>query len=50
MADMREGVQSAVALLNDPRARAKVADAGLAFAARNRGATERTLVGLRGYW
>ena len=50
VADMREGVQSAIALVNEPRALAKMADAGLAFAARNRGATERTLVGLRGYW
>ena len=50
VADMREGVQSAFALVNEPRALAKVADAGLAFAARNRGATERTLAALRGYW
>ena len=50
VADMREGVQSATALVNEPRALAKMTDAGLAFAARNRGATERTLVGLRGYW
>ena len=50
VADMREGVQSATALVNEPRALAKVARAGLAFAARNRGATERTLAALRGYW
>ena len=50
VADMREGVQSATALVNEPRALAKVAEAGLAFAALNRGATERTLVALRGYW
>ena len=50
VADMREAVQSATALVNEPRALAKVAGAGLAFAARNRGATERTLVALRGYW
>ncbi len=50
VADMRKGVLSAIALVNEPRARAKVADAGLAFASRNRGATQRTLVALRGYW
>ena len=50
VADMREAVQSATALVIQPRALAKMADAGLAFAARNRGATERTLVALRGYW
>ena len=50
VADMREGVQSAIALVNEPRALAKVAGAGLAFAARNRGATKRTLAALRGYW
>ena len=50
VAGMSEGVQSAIALVNEPRARAKMTDAGLAFAARNRGATERTLVALRGYW
>ena len=50
VADMREGVQSTTALVNEPRALAKMADAGLAFAERNRGATERTLAALRGYW
>ena len=49
VADMGEGVDAAISLVNEPRARAKMADAGLAFAARNRGATERTLVALRGY-
>ena len=49
-ADMREAVHAATALLNEPRARAKAADAGLAFAARNRGATARTLAALRGYF
>ena len=50
VADMREGVQSATALVNEPRELAKAAHAGLTFAARNRGATERTLAALRGYW
>ena len=50
VADMREGVHAASGLVNEPRARAKVAGAGLAFAARNRGATERTLAALQGYW
>jgi 3-deoxy-D-manno-octulosonic-acid transferase len=49
VADMREGVRSASGLVNEPRALAKMADAGLAFAARNRGATERTLAALIGH-
>ena len=50
VADMGEAVRCAIGLVNEPRALAKAADAGLAFAARNRGATERTLAALRGYW
>ena len=49
VADMAAGVQAATALLNDPPALAKAAAAGLAFAARNRGATDRTVAALRGY-
>jgi 3-deoxy-D-manno-octulosonic-acid transferase len=50
VADMGEAVRSVIGRVNEPRALAKAADAGLAFAARNRGATERTLAALRGYW
>ena len=49
VADMAEGMQAGVALLNDPPALAKVVAAGLAFAARNRGATYQTVDALRGY-
>ena len=49
VADMGEAVRSAVGLVNEPRALAKATHAGLAFAARNRGATDRTLEALRGY-
>jgi len=49
VADMRAGVQTALELVNDSPAMAQVVDAGLAFAARNRGATVRTLEALRGY-
>ncbi len=49
VADMREAVQAALALVNDPPARAQAVAAGLAFAARNRGATDRTLEALREY-
>ena len=47
--DMSEAVRCAIGLLNEPQALAKAAAAGLAFAARNRGATEKTLEALRGY-
>ena len=49
VADIGEAVRSAIALVNEPRALAKAAHAGLAFAARNRGATQRTLVALQRY-
>ena len=47
--DMGEAVQCAIALVNEPSALAKAAHAGLAFAARNRGATKRTLEALRAF-
>ena len=49
VADMAEGVQTGLALLNDPAALEQAAQAGLAFAARNRGATARTVAALRRY-
>ncbi len=49
VADMGEGVQAALRLVNDSPAQAKAARAGLAFAARSRGATERTLAALQAY-
>ena len=47
-ADMEEAVHAALALLANPPALAAAVAAGLAFAARNRGATERTVGALRG--
>ncbi len=49
VADIGEAVRCAIALVNEPRALAKAAQAGLAFAARNRGATQRTLAALQPY-
>lgn len=49
VADLREGVQAALALISDPPARAEAVVAGLAFAARHRGATARTLAALKPY-
>ncbi|MDQ3058725.1 MAG: 3-deoxy-D-manno-octulosonic acid transferase [Pseudomonadota bacterium] len=49
VADMAHAVQAALALLNEAPARAQAVDAGLAFAARHRGATLRTLQAL-GAW
>ena len=49
VADMGEGVRAALRLVNDSPALAKAAHAGLAFAARNRGATDRTLAALKPY-
>lgn len=46
VADMRAGVQAALGLVNDSPALAEAVAAGLAFAARNRGATVRTLEAL----
>ncbi len=47
--DMAEGVKTALTLVNDAPTLAKAVAAGLAFAARNRGATARTLAALDGY-
>ncbi|WP_405041639.1 3-deoxy-D-manno-octulosonic acid transferase [Polaromonas sp.] len=49
VADMPEAVQAALVLVNDPPALAQAVACGLAFAARNRGATDRTLEALRAY-
>ena len=49
VADMCEGVQAALVLASDLPARADAVAAGLAFAARNRGATARTLAALKPY-
>ena len=46
---MLDAVQVAQALANDPPALAKAVTAGLAFAARNRGATDQTVEALRAY-
>ncbi len=49
VADMRAGAQAALGLVCDPPALAQAVAAGLAFAARNRGATARTVQALRAY-
>lgn len=49
VADLAEAVRAGLGLMRDSPALAKVAAAGLAFAARNRGATARTVEALRGY-
>jgi 3-deoxy-D-manno-octulosonic-acid transferase len=49
VADMAQAVQAALALVNDARAQAKAAQAGLDFAARNQGAAARNLAALRDY-
>ena len=49
VADMAEAVRAALELLRDSSALAVAAAAGLAFAARNRGATVRTVEALRKY-
>lgn len=49
VAGMAEAVQVALGLAGDPAALAAAVEAGLAFAARNRGATARTLEALRAY-
>ncbi|MFZ3140235.1 3-deoxy-D-manno-octulosonic acid transferase [Polaromonas sp.] len=46
---MEEALQAGLGLVGDAAARARAVQAGLAFAARNRGATARTLEALRGY-
>ena len=47
-ADMGEGITQALALLRDAATRTAIANAGTAFAAQHRGATERTLVVVKG--
>ena len=49
VADMSEAVQAALGLVSDLAALAEAVASGLAFAARNRGATARTLEALRAY-
>ncbi|MEO5607782.1 MAG: 3-deoxy-D-manno-octulosonic acid transferase, partial [Polaromonas sp.] len=49
VAGMAEGVEAALRLMKDAPALASAAQAGLAFAARNRGATASTLAALRGF-
>ena len=49
VADMAEAVRAGVGLVGDSVALTKAVAAGLAFAARNRGATARTVEALRGY-
>ena len=49
VAGMEEGVEAALKLMKDAPALAQAAQAGLAFAARNRGATASTLAALRGF-
>ncbi len=49
VAGMPEAVQAGLGLVSDLPALEKAVSAGLAFAARNRGATARTLEALRGY-
>ena len=46
-ADLTQGVQAGLALLGDSAARAQAVAAGLAFTARNRGATARTVAALQ---
>ena len=48
-ADMEEAVRAGLALLGDSALRTQAVAAGLAFAARNRGATARTVQALRNY-
>ena len=50
MADMAAAVRAGLALMSDSPALAKAVAAGLAFAARNRGATARTVAALGGYF
>jgi 3-deoxy-D-manno-octulosonic-acid transferase len=49
VADPAQAVQAGLALVSDSPALAQAAAAGLAFAERNRGATDRTLEALRSY-
>ncbi len=49
VADIPEAVQAALALVSNAGALAEAAACGLAFAARNRGATARTLEAVRSY-
>jgi 3-deoxy-D-manno-octulosonic-acid transferase len=49
VAGMAQAVQTGLGLANDAAARAAAVAAGLAFAARHRGATDKTLAALRTY-
>ncbi|MDB5967170.1 MAG: Three-deoxy-D-manno-octulosonic-acid transferase-like protein [Polaromonas sp.] len=49
VADMPEAVREALRLVDDADAQAAAAASGLAFAARNRGATAKTLAALQAY-
>ena len=49
VAGMAEAVQAGLALVGDSAARGKAVAAGLAFSARNRGATDLTVAALRRY-
>ena len=49
VADMAEAVRTGLGLVDGPKALAAAVAAGLAFAARNRGATVRTVEALRAY-
>ena len=50
VADIAEGVQAALDLFQNQTAQSAASSSGLAFAARNRGATIKTLDALRGGW
>jgi 3-deoxy-D-manno-octulosonic-acid transferase len=50
VADIAEGVQAALDLVQNQTAQSAASSIGLAFAARNRGATIKTLDALRGGW
>ncbi|MGV8804919.1 MAG: 3-deoxy-D-manno-octulosonic acid transferase [Polaromonas sp.] len=49
VAGMAEGIEAGLKLMKDAPALASAAQAGLAFAARNRGATASTVAALRGF-
>jgi 3-deoxy-D-manno-octulosonic-acid transferase len=49
VADMREGLQTGLRLLDNPGERGRAAEAGRAFAGQHRGATGRTLAAMQAY-
>ena len=49
VAGMADAVRAALELVEDPAALAEAVAAGLAFSARNRGATVKTVEALRSY-